>query len=186
VTGKIKGVVKMTMAIINGASALGSSPVSARQITPHKTDGGRKTVDDVLDSLRKMMPGWTISTSTADWGEGFRNIQIDRDILQEMADNPKAMEKYSALIRGFEDTVPALEKWGKENPGQSVEIGFSFDEKGNVSALAVIKTLMGIEKRTAFNLPSDKSSWAEIICAKLDALNKGQVEDINGAKSWVA
>ena len=176
----------MTMANINGPSALGSSPVSARQITQPNTENGRKTVDDVLDSLRKMMPGWTISTSTADWGEGFRNIQIDREILQEMADDPKAMEKYSALLLDLENAVPALEQWGQENPGQSIEFGLSLDAKGNISALAVVKTLMGIDKHTAFDLPRDTSSWAEVIREKLDALNQGQVEDVYGSKSWIA
>ena len=85
----------MTTANIHGRSDLRSYPVSAKQIPSRETENDNKTTDDVLDSLRKLMPGWTISTSTADWGEGVRNIQIDRDILQEMADDPKAMEKYS-------------------------------------------------------------------------------------------
>jgi len=176
----------MAMTNINGLSALGSAPVRAKQNVENKPETGKKTVNDVLESLRKMMPGWTISTSTADWGEGFRNIQIDRDLLQEMADDPRAMEKYSALIRGFEDTVSELERWGQENPGQSIELGMSIDEMGNITALAIVKTLLGIEKSTSFELPGDKSSWAEIIREKLDALSKGQVEDIYGSKSWIA
>ena len=170
---------------VHGPSVQGNSPVNTKPVAKPKAEGGKKTVDDVLDSLRAMMPGWVISTSTADWGEGFRNIQIDREILQEMADDPEAMEKYSALILDLENTVPALEKWGQENPGQSIEFGISLDEFGNASALAVIKTLMGVEKRTTFDLPGDRSSWAEIIRTRLDALNEGQVEDSNGSKSWI-
>jgi len=175
----------MTTTNLSGLSSLGKTPVGGVQITKHKTESGKKTVDDVLESLRAMMPGWTISTSTADWSEGFRNIQIDRDILQEMADDPEAMEKYSAMIRDLEGTVPELEKWGRENPGQSLEFGLSLDSEGNISALAVVRTLMGIEKSTAFSLPHDKSSWAQIIRDRLDALNTGQVEDIAGSRTWV-
>jgi len=176
----------MTMANLSGLSTPGSSPVSTRKIDQNKPEGGKKTIDDVLASLREMMPGWTISTSTADWGEGFRNIQIDREILQQMADDPKAMEKYSALIRDFENSVSEVEKWGRENPGQSIEIGFSIDSKGNVAALAVVRTLMGVEKRTAFDLPQDRKTWADIIRDRLEALSKGQVDDATGSKSWIA
>ena len=175
----------MTIGNVGGVSPT-TNAFKSRQVSDTKQDGGRKTVDDVLTSLREMMPGWTISTSTADWGEGCRNIQIDREILQEMGDDPKAMEKYSNMIRGFEDTVPALEQWEKDYPGQSIELGISMDSKGNVTALAAIKTLMGIEKSTTFGLPSDQASWAGIIREKLDALSNGQVEDAYGSKSWIA
>jgi len=174
------------MANINGPSAFGSSPVMARHIAPNKAEGGKKTADDVLAYLREMMPGWTITTSSADWGEGFRNIEIDREILQRMANDPKEMEKYKALILGLESTVQTLEKWGEDNPGKSIELGVSFDAQGNVSAMAVIKTLMGTEQRTAFDLPGDKTSWAEIIRERLEALNQQQIEDASGSKSWIA
>ena len=176
----------MTMANISTLSTVGSAPARARQVAENKPEGGKKTADDVLASLREMMPGWTITTNSADWGEGFRNIEIDRSILQRMADDPREMEKYKALILDLENSVTELEKWGQENPDQSIVLGITMDANGNVKALAVIKTLMGIEKRTEFELPSDRQTWAEIIRERLDALNQGQVEDVYGSKSWIA
>ena len=174
----------MNTSNISGHSAATSS-VKAKQAVNSKPEGGKKTADDVLNALREMMPGWTISTSTADWGEGFRNIQIDRDILQRMADDPKEFEKYKSIILGFEEMVPDLEKWGQENPGQSLVFQLSFDKAGNATSMSIVKTLLGVETKTTFDLPEDKSSWADIIREKIDALNKGQVEDAFGAKSWV-
>jgi len=171
---------------LRGAAAPESAPVRAKKAEESKPEGVIKTADDVLDYLREMMPGWTITTSSADWSEGYRNIEISRDILQSMADDPKEMEKYKSLILGLEQTVSELEKWGLENPGQSIELGVSLDAQGNATALAVVKTLMGAEIRTSFDLPGDKSSWAELIRQKLEALYQGKVEDANGAVSWIA
>jgi len=174
------------MAGIGRASAPENASVRARQIEGSNPEGGIKTADDVLAHLRKMMPGWTITTNSADWSEGFRNIEIDREILQRMADDPKEMEKYESLILDLEKTAPELEKWALENPGQSVEFGISVDAHGNITALAVLKTLMGAELRTTFDLPVDRSSWSEYMRQKLEDLSQGQVEDINGTKSWIA
>ena len=72
---------------MSSISSMGGSTTAANAFRANSTNqtsqtqNGRRTADDVLASLREMMPGWNISTSTADWGEGFRNIQIDRDIL---------------------------------------------------------------------------------------------------------
>jgi len=173
----------MSMTNISGAPA--TSSVNSKQPVSSKSDGGKKSVDDVLATLREMMPGWTISTSTADWGEGFRNIQIDREILQRMADDPKEFEKYKSMILGFEDMVEDLEKWGQENPGQSIVFEISLDNKGGVASMSIVKTLMGVETRTEFELPRDVSSWVDIIRQRVDALLQGQVEDVTGAKSWV-
>jgi hypothetical protein len=131
------------------------------------------------------MPGWTISTSTADWGEGFRNIQIDREILQRMADDPKEMEKYKSLILDLENAASALEKWSQENPGQSIIFELSLDAKGELTSLSIVKTLMGTETRSVFELPEEKSSWIEFIKQKLETINQGKVEDAYGSKSWV-
>ena len=175
----------MTMASLRGASAPESAPVRAKKADGSRPEGSIKTADDVLSYLREMMPGWTITTSSADWSEGFRNIEIDREILQLMADDPREMEKYKSLILALENTIPELEKWGLENPGQSIELGISLDAQGNVTALAVVRTLMGTEIRTSFDLPGDKSSWAEHIRQKLEALSQGKVEDANGTMSWI-
>ena len=175
----------MSTTNISGAPTQAGSSVSSKQPVSSKHDGGKKSVDDVLATLRELMPGWTISTSTADWGEGFRNIQIDRDILQRMADDPKEMEKFKSLILGFEDMVEDLEKWGRENPGQSIVFEISLDSKNGATSMSVVKTLMGIETRTEFELPEDRLSWADFIRQRVDALLQGQVEDTSGAKSWV-
>ena len=176
----------MTTANLSRASAPESTAVRSKQIDKDKQESGIKTADDVLEYLRKMMPGWTITTSSADWGEGFRNIEIDRSILQEMADDPRAMEKYKSLILDLEKTAPELEKWGLENPGKSIEFGISVDAQGNATALAVVKTLMGAEIRTEFDLPSDRTTWIEIIRQKLEDLSQGKVEDLSGTTSWIA
>ena len=175
----------MSTTNISGSPAQASSAVNSKQSVSNKHEGGRKSVDDVLATLRELMPGWTISTSTSDWGEGFRNIQIDRDILQRMADDPKEMEKYKTLILGFENMVEDLEKWGRENPGHSIVFEISLDNQKGVASMTVVKTLMGIETRTEFELPEDRLSWADFIKQRVDALLQGQVEDPTGAKSWV-
>jgi len=162
-----------------------SSAVNAKHAVSNKSEGGKKTVDDVLATLRELMPGWTISTSTADWGEGFRNIQIDREILQRMADDPKEMEKYKSLILDLENAASALEKWSQENPGQSIIFELSVDAKGEVTSLSIVKVLMGAETRSVFDLPEEKSSWIDFIQKRLEAITQGQVEDEYGSKSWV-
>jgi len=175
----------MTMANISGPSIHAGSPVKSKQNVENKTEGGKKTVDDVLASLREMMPGWTISTSTADWGEGFRNIQIDREILQRMADDPKEMEKYKSMILDLNDAVAELEKWEQENPGQSILFELIVNAEGNATSLSIVKTLLGVEKRTTFDLPDDSTSWADLIRQKLSDLDHAQVEDDFGSKSWI-
>ena len=175
----------MSMTNISGPSAQAGSAVNAKQAVNNKSEGGKKSVDDVLATLRELMPGWTISTSTADWGDGFRNLQIDREILQRMADDPKEMEKYKAMILDLENIVQDLEKFGQENPGQSMVFELSVDSKGNITSMSIVKTLMGVESRTVFDLPEESPLWANVIREKLDALSQGQVEDAFGTKSWV-
>ena len=175
----------MSMTNISGSSTQASSSVNSKQPVS-KHDGGKKSADDVLASLRDLMPGWTISTSTTDWGEGFRNIQIDPAILERMANDPKEFEKYKALILSFEDMVEALEKWGSENPGQSLVFQISSNSEDGELSVSIIKTMLdGIEARTEFNLSDDRQSWADIIRERVEALLQGQVEDATGAKSWL-
>ena len=175
----------MSISNISGTSTQASSPVKAKQNVENKPTGGKKSVDDVLASLRELMPGWTISTSTADWGEGFRNIQIDRDILQRMADDPKEFEKYKSMILDFENVVQDLEKWGQENPGQSIIFQLSLDSAGRATTLTIVRTLLGSETRTMFELPEDSKTWADIIRQRVEDLIKGQVEEVDGSKSWL-
>ena len=175
----------MSTSNIGGSSVQASQSINSKQPVGSKHDGGKKSVDDVLNQLRELMPGWTISTSTADWGEGFRNIQIDRDILQRMADDPKEFEKYKTLIMGFENMVEDLEQWGRENPGQSIVFEISLDNIDGRTSMSIVKTLMGVETRTEFNLPEDRISWVDFIRQRVDALLQGQVEDASGSKSWV-
>jgi len=175
----------MTISNISGTPAQASSSVNAKQQVSGKPESGKRTVDDVLATLRELMPGWTISTTTADWGEGFRNLQIDPEILQRMADDPKEMEKYKALILDLENIVQDLEKFGRDNPGQSFLFEISLDESGSVTSMSIVKTLLGVEQRSTFNLPADSFSWADFIRQRLEELNQGQVEDATGAKSWV-
>ena len=175
----------MSSSNIGGLSTQANSPVNAKQPVDNKSSGGKKTVDDVLATLRELMPGWTISTTTADWGEGFRNIQIDKEILQRMADDPKEMEKYKAIILDLEQAASALEKWENDNPGQSIIFELSLNENGEVTAMSIVKTLLGTETRSVFELPEERSSLIEYIKQKIEALNQGQVEDAFGSKSWI-
>jgi len=175
----------MSMTNIGGSSAPVSSSVSSKQPVSNKNDGGKKSVDDVLATLRELMPGWTISTTQADWKEGFRNIQIDRDILQRMADDPKEMEKYKSLIQSFESMAEDMERWSSENPGQSIVFDISLDTKEGITSMSIVKIIMGIETRTEFQLPEDRQSWSEIIRQRVDAALQGQTEDPTGAKSWL-
>jgi len=185
VATELKGVILMTMPKISGPSTRATASVKTKQSVGSFPEGGKKTADDVLASLREMMPGWTISTSTADWGDGFRNIQIDPEILRRMAEDPKEMEKYKNLILDFENMVSDLEKWSAENPGQSIIFEISLSSDGDATSMSIVKKLLGTETRTVFDLPEDRMSWADIIRQRVDALLQGQVEDEYGAKSWV-
>ena len=175
----------MSSSNIGGVPAHASSSVKSNQPVSNKQEGGKKSIDDVLATLRELMPGWTISSSTADWGEGFRNLQIDPEILQRMADDPKEMEKYKNMILELENVVQDLEKWGQENPGQSLRFELSLNADGEVTSLSIVKTLLGTETRTVFDLPEERSTWADIIRQRVEALAQGQVEDAFGSKSWI-
>jgi len=102
-----------------------------------------------------------------------------------MADDPKEMEKYKNLILDLENSVQALEEWGKNNPGQTIIFELSLNANGEVTSLSIVKTLLGTESRTVFDLPEDRLSWSDIIRQRVEALNQGQVEDAFGSKSWI-
>ncbi|MCL2224077.1 MAG: DUF6033 family protein [Defluviitaleaceae bacterium] len=174
----------MGMVNLGGLSVTESSYRRARQIVDDKPRGERKSANEVLNSLREMMPGWNISTSSSNWGEGARNIEISADTLERMARDPEAMVRYKALILDLEDAVPALEEWKQQNPGRYLEFGLSFEEE-NTRAIATIRTLMG-EDQTEFDLPNDKSLWAELITQKLNSLNENLNDNPDGSQSWIA
>ncbi|MCL2247714.1 MAG: DUF6033 family protein [Oscillospiraceae bacterium] len=162
---------------MSSISSMSGSATAANAFRANSTNqtsqaqNGRRTADDVLASLREMMPGWNISTSTADWGEGFRNIQIDRDILERMANDPAEMDRVTSMIREFESAVPELEQWQEQNPGQSLILSLMLDENGNTSATATIRTLLGAETSTTFD-PLEPS-WLENLMAQLSAPPQG-------------
>jgi len=176
------------MSIVNlaGLSVTEASFKRARRIVDEKPAGSVRTANDVLASLRKMMPGWTITTSSEEWTEGFRNIEIDPDILRQMAEDPDVMTAYKALILDIAETAPEIEAWGKQNAGQLLEFGVTLEADGSVTAMMIVRTLMGGEVSTTFNLPEDRGSWSDIIRERLDALAQGQVEDAYGTRSWIA
>ena len=176
----------MSVINLNGLAVSKNSYQRARKIVDNKQEGANKTGKDVLNSLRKMMPGWTIETSSANWSEGFRNIEICEIILDRMANCPESMVRYKALIFDYEDMVPELEEWARQNEGKSLEFGITIDANGVAKAEAIVRTLMGGEVRTVFDLtPDDKPTWADLIRQKLDSLNEGQIEEADGSKSWV-
>ena len=52
--------------------------------------------------------------------------------------------------------------------------------------MIVVKTLMGAETRSVFDLPDNNSKWSEIILQKLNELNSGVVRGAEGSVSWLA
>ena len=179
------------MSVVNvGAFAVSQASYKrARSIVENRPAGTRKTANDVLASIREMKPGWTVSTTTADWGEGFRNLAICRNTLNRMAEDPEAMVRYKALILDLEDIVPKLEEWAKENPDgdKTLEFGISLDLDGNIRAMAIVRTLLGGETRSEFTLSSEnKGTWADLISQKLSTLREGRAEEADGSQSWQA
>jgi len=142
---------------------------------------GNMTYQDVLATLRNMLPGWTISTTTADWGEGFRNIQIDRNLLERMAADPAEMERVMGIIRDFEELVPQLEQWAEQNPGQSFIMSFMLDADGNVAGLATIRTLLGVDNVTSIDLTGDSTTWLDSMREAIEAMTQPQE-----SRSWTA
>jgi len=175
----------MDMVRIGALNVSKNSYNRAREIVNNKPEG-RKTAQDVLESLRKMMPGWTIVTDASQWTAGVRNIEIDQDVLERMAEDPEAMVKFKALILDLEDVVPAIEEWKKENPGTALRFKFDISEDGNLRAIATLLTSLGQEVTSRFDLYEHQGTWAGIIERKLEALTQGQVEDAEGNRSWMA
>ena len=173
------------MSIINltGLAVSESSYRRARQIVNDKPEG-RKTGADVLASLRAMMPGWTITTCESEWGTGGRNVEISQSLLERMAEDADAMVRYKALLLDLEVVAPEIEAWKQENPGQYLEFGLEIHQEG-VRAMAMIRTLLGGETRTTFELTGESPTWGDLIRQKLNSLSEGQVYDAEGNRSWV-
>jgi hypothetical protein len=175
----------MNMVQTGGLSVTQASYTRAREIVNNKPKDEKKSTEDVLASLRKMMPGWTIVTDSREWGKGVRNIEIDERVLERMAEDPEAMVRFKALILDLEEAVPALEEWARENKGQSLTFKFDIQEN-QLRAVALMTTLLGNETTSTFALPTDRNMWSSMIENKLNALAQGQVEDSEGNKSWLA
>jgi len=169
---------------LNGLQVSENSFNRARQIVENRGNSNRRlTTTDVLSSLREMMPGWNISTSSDNWGEGFRNIEIDNATLREMANDPEAMVRFKALILDFEEMVPTLEEWSAQNEGSTINLGFSIDEEGNARVLSLVRTLLGEETSNTFDLPRG-SSWVDFMRQRL--LGDGQADSETGSRTWLA
>ena len=175
------------MSVVNlaGLKVSESSYRRARQIVNDRPQGTRKTSQEVLASLREMMPGWVITTCCSQWKDGARNIEISERTLQRMAEDPEAMVRYKALIFDIEESVPQLEALKRQHPGQYFEFGLFMDENGNYRGKAMMRNLLGGESTTIFDLPTDRSLWADMILQKLEGLSTGQVADFEGNRSWV-
>jgi len=175
----------MSIMNLSGLSVTESSYRRARQIVDERPSGTRKSGSEVLASLRQMMPGWTITTSASQWGNGARNIEISERTLERMGEDPEAMVRYKALILDLDDAVPAIEEWKRENPGRYFEFGLMFDND-TVRGNGMVRTLLGGEAQETFDLTStDVSLWANLIRQKLDSLAVGQVTDTEGTRSWL-
>jgi hypothetical protein len=98
------------------------------------------------------------------------------------------MIRYKALILDLEELVPELEEWKQQNEGKTLEFRITLDNNGMSRAKGIVRTLMGGEMRTSFDLPNDGKSWADLVRQKLESLgNEGQAEDENGEKklAWL-
>jgi len=183
---KIKtGVITMSMVNMNPHVASQNTARVAKN--SEKPRSGKKTADDVLEELREMMPGWTITTNSKDWGEGSRNIEIDVATLNKMAKDPKEMEKYKTLILNLKEAAPEIEEWSQQT-GKMFDMTINFNAEGNPTASLLLKSLSGIDelKRT-FDLPIESSSsWSEIILKNLNAMIENQTEDKESSRSWMA
>ena len=174
----------MSMTRIGALNVSTTSYNRAREIVRNKPEG-RKTAQEVLASLREMMPGWTIVTDSADWSKGVRNIEIDYDVLERMAEDPETMVKFKALIMDLEEAVPALEAWKEEHPEASLKFHFDINQQGQLQAVAMLRTLLGEEVENRFDLYEHHGTWAGMITRTLDALAQNQVTDADGNRSWV-
>ena len=178
----------MSMMQLGALNVSTASYKRAREIVSNKPEG-RKTTQGVLESLRKMMPGWTIVTDSSEWAKGVRNIEIDYDILQRMAEDPETMVKFKALIMDLEEAVPALEEWKRENPGTELTFKFDIAQNGYLQAVALLRVLLGDETTeisNTFNLYDHHKTWGGMITRKLDSLAQNQVVDSEGNRSWMA
>ena len=182
-----KEVYKLSIVNLSGLSVSESSYRRARQIVENKQQqGGKKTADSVLASIRQMKPGWVVDTHSGNWRPGVRNLEISPNVLSRMAEDPEVMVKYKAMILDLEDLVPELEEWAQQNEGKSLEFKITLDANGMSKAVGIVRTLMGGEMRTTFELPNnERATWSDLIRQKLDSLVEGRAEDANGERSWV-
>ena len=170
---------------LGGLTVTKNSYQRARKLVEARTEGGKKSNTDVLNALRYMMPGWNISTSCKNWGEGLRNIEIDDETLRRMAEDPEEMIKFKALILDLEEKVPELEAW-KAETGKSFEFGLMFNENGECRALGLFRTLLGNNIKTTFELSENQSTWGDLIREKMEAMLEGKkVEEADGSNSWI-
>ena len=147
---------------------------------------GKMTADDVLQSLRDMMPGWTITTDSKDWAEGTRNIEISQATLNKMAKNPKAMEKYKNLILNLKEVAPKMDEWTKEN-GKAFDLNIGFDSNGNTTASLLLKAMSGAESKAVLTLPNDNpSGWCDLIVQELNKMTLNMLNNPNSKRSWLA
>ena len=175
----------MSMVQIGALNVSQTSYNRARDIVNNKPEG-RKTAQGVLESLRKMMPGWTIVTDSSQWTAGVRNIEIDYDVLERMAEDPEAMVKFKALILDLEDVAPTIEAWKAEHPDTTLRFKFDIGQDGNLWAIATLLTSLDQEVTNRFELYEHQTTWAGIIERTLDALAQSQVTDAEGNRSWMA
>jgi hypothetical protein len=129
-----------------------------------------KTTQDILAYLREMMPGWVIAYEHGGWAPGFRNLKIEYELLQLMAECPEIKEKVKEIIRGFEYLVPKLEEWERQNRETALSISIMRDADGNFMGLVT----MGDESSLPFELSEDWRQWYYIMIEKLEALRLGK------------
>lgn len=178
----------MSVVQLAGITVTESAYKRARAIAENNENSGRRTAASVLESIRAMKPGWNVyDNENGNWGEGFRNIEIAPSVLRRMAENDDALIRYKALILDLEEVLPTLQEWAEENEGLTLEFGVNLNANGETTAQAVVRTLMGGEMRSTFELPGQQSTWAELIRMKLDAINESRNQhEEEGSGSWLA
>jgi hypothetical protein len=153
----------MNMVQINGQNHSKASYLRARQIVNNKPEGSIVTKNDVLASIKNIMPGWNVSAVAAPFqGNGPFNIAIHPDVLQRAANDPEALvELKTRVLDTFKFAAPLPA--GAEARG--VVIGADGGGRGWIRG----KSGNGETQRAVTDLPRNRpEDWTEILLKKLE------------------
>ena len=145
----------------NGSYVSEASYLRARRIVADRADGSINCKNDVLASLREMVPRWNITTITAPFhGTGHFNMGIHPDMLSRAANDPDELIRLKALMLDA-DKMRII-------PGKADVSGMIIYADGGGSAWGKT-TSNGEETSATVRIPRNRSQeWAEILLEKLE------------------